>query len=196
MFAVAYVTQPTISKFHSNAIKRICIGRCSKSNGMLFYHPPTKRIFTDGNVVKFDFTLPAGPQFQEKYDGLFTFTSRADLDSILHRPLPYNNEELVFAIHPNTNTLSKAIIIQSPFDPINDPFTLKFPDGTLSQHMSESITDNDPTAPLEIPSDPTPNPLLPWIQHDAKVTFCHPSLGPKPKWGYLQHDDSQHPDEA
>ena len=75
MFSIAYVTQPTISKFHSNAIKCICVGRCSKSNGILFYHPPTKRVFTDGNIVKYDFTLPSGPQFQEKYDGSFTFTS-------------------------------------------------------------------------------------------------------------------------
>ena len=62
--------------------------------------------------------------------------------------------------------------------------------------MAESIKDNDPTAPLEDSSDPTSNLIFPWIQHDAKVIFCHPSLGPKPKWGYFQHDESQHPDEA
>ena len=188
MFAVAYVTQPTLSKFHSNAIKCICIGRCSKSNGILFYHPPTKRIFTDGNVVKFDLTLPAGPEFKEQYDGSFTFNSKADLDSILHRPLPFNNSDPIFATNPNTNTISKATIITSPFDPTSDPFTLKFQDGTLSQHIAESINDHDPTAPLVDTSNPTPNPIFPWIQHDAKVTFCHPSLGPNPKWDYLHHD--------
>ena len=181
MFAVAYVTQPTISKSHSNAIKCICVGRGSKSNGILFYHPPTKRIFTDGNIAKFDFTLPSGPQFQEKYDGSFTFTSKADLDSILHRPLPFNNEDQVFAIHPTTNYLTPGTIIQAPFDPTTDPFSLKFSDGTLSQNMTDSIQDNDPSTAITETSDQPNNPLLHWIKHDAKVTFTHPSLGPKPK---------------
>ena len=34
MFSVAYITQPNLSKYHSNAIKCICVGRCSTSNGL------------------------------------------------------------------------------------------------------------------------------------------------------------------
>ena len=117
-------------------------------------------------------------QFNEKYGGSFTFTSRADLDSILHRPLPFNNEDTVFAVNPSTNTLAKATVIQSPFDPSSDPFTLKFPDDTLSQHMANSIRDNDPSSAIEDQFSHISNPLLPWIQDNAKVTFSHPSLGP------------------
>ena len=161
MFSVAYITQPNLSKYHSNAIKCICVGRCSTSNGLKFYHPPTKRLFTNGNVVKFDLTLPVGPQFNESYDGSFTFTSKADLDSILHRPLPFADSGTVHATHPNTNKTTKAVVINSPFDPTTDPYILKLDDGTLSQHMTEDIIDHDPKAPLEDATPPHVNPILP-----------------------------------
>jgi hypothetical protein len=184
MFSVVYVQQPTLQKFHSNAIKCICVGRCSISNGTLFYHPPTKRTFTDGNIVKYDFTLPAGPQFNQQYDGSFTFTSKADLNSILHRPLPFANNDTVYATHPINANIEKATVIEAPFDPTKNPFTIKFTDGTISEHMADTLQDNDPNAPLQDDTLPQANPILPWIQHDAKVPFSHPTLGPKPKWGY------------
>ena len=62
--------------------------------------------------------------------------------------------------------------------------------------MTDSIQDNDLSKPINETTDQPNNTILPWIRHNAKVTFTHPSLGPKPKWGYLQQDTSQHPDEA
>ena len=186
---------PTLHNLVSlNAIKCICVGRCSISNGLKFYHPPTKRLFTDGNVVKFDLTLPAGPQFNESYDGSFTFTSKADLDSILHRPLPFTDSSTVYATNPNTNTSSKATVINSPFDPTTDPYILKFDDGPISQHMTEDINDHDPKTPLVDSTTPQAHPVLPWIKHDAKVTLSHPSL--TPKWDYLQCNKNEKPDQA
>ena len=190
MFTPAWVTQPSLSKFHTNSLLCICVGRCPTSNGLLFYHPPTKRTFTEADSIKFDFTFPAGPRFNEKYDGSFTFTSRADLDNILHRPSPFNIDETVFVKHPDNDKYTKASIFHSPFDASAQPFTVRFPDGSLSQHMADDILDHDPDAPLIEPSPAQADPLLPWIKHDAKVTFSHPALGPQHKWGFLQHDPS------
>jgi hypothetical protein len=190
MFTVAYVTRPSLSKFHSNALKCICVGRCSVSNGLLFYHPTTKQLFTEGNTVRFDLTLAAGPCFNEPYDGSFSYTSQADLDNILHRPSPFSTNNTVFAPHPNTTIITAAKVISTPVDPTSTPYTIRFTDGLISEHMADDLLDHDPTATrIDAPST-TANPALPWLLHDAKCTLSHPALGPRPKWGYLQFDDS------
>ena len=56
--------------------------------------------------------------------------------------------------------------------------------------MADDLLDHDPSATLVDEPSETANPALPWLLHDAKCTLSHPALGPRPKWGYLQFDES------
>ena len=194
MFSVAWVHRPSSHKFESRSIKCIVVGRDSKSDGLIFYHPPTKTTFVDGNQHRFVPSDPAGPSFGIPYNGSFSFTSQASLDSILHRPAPFQENQRVFV--PSTSdpsVLVPAVIIEEPVDPSKDHFVVQFSNGDISQIMSSLITDTNVSSPPNVdPIDPvSPHPGLPWIQHSAKVTFTHPSLGSKPKWGILRCDTSQ-----
>ena len=60
-----------LNSYKSQTIKTICVGTCPDSDGLLFYHPKTKRVITAADGYKFDVRLPSGPQFNEKFDGDF-----------------------------------------------------------------------------------------------------------------------------
>jgi hypothetical protein len=194
MFTVTWVNRPTSNKFESRSLKCIIVGRDSRSNGYLFHHPPTKTTFVDGNEHRFDFNSTAGPSFGIQYDGAFTFTSKASLDSILHRPAPFSENQQVFV--PSTHdpqVYVPAVVIEEPVNPSTAPYTVRYNNGDISQvpssSVKETLQDEPPTTDPVNPS--AANPALPWLQHDARATFSHPSLGPKPKWGLLKCDPSQ-----
>jgi hypothetical protein len=186
MLTVAYVTRPSLSKFHSNTLKCICVGRCSVSNGLLFYHPPTKQLFSEGNTARFDLTLPAGPTLQEPYHGSFTYTSQADLDSILHRPSPFSTHNTVYAPNSTTDIITAVTVIVTPVDIANNPYTIKFIDGTLSEHMAHDTLDRNPSAAIVDSQSPTVDPALPWPQHDTKCTLSHPAFVLNPNRGFFK----------
>ena len=68
IFTVTWVNRPTSNKFESHSLKCIIVDRDSRSNGLLYYHPPTKTTFVDGNEYRFDFNSTAGPSFGINYD--------------------------------------------------------------------------------------------------------------------------------
>lgn len=75
MFAKAYVKigkekkGTHVNKFESQTIKAIWVGKCPKSDRLLFYHPESKTILTDADGHRFDNFSPSGPQFGLDYDG-------------------------------------------------------------------------------------------------------------------------------
>lgn len=79
MFSKAYVKIETeqggghLQKFKSQTIKTICVGKCPKSDSLLFYHPPSKTIISNADGYRFDNNSPLGPQFDLKYDGSFVY---------------------------------------------------------------------------------------------------------------------------
>ena len=136
----------------------------------------------------------AGPSFGIAYDGSFSFTSKASIDSILHRPAPFTEHQSVFV--PSTTdplvTVS-ATVIEEPIDPSKDPYVVRFANGDIGEVPTKDIKETTTITPPTIdPIDQTkPCPSLPWIKNNAACTFSHPSLGPKPKWGLLQCDPSK-----
>jgi hypothetical protein len=136
----------------------------------------------------------AGPSFGIEYDGSFTFTSKASMDSILHRPAPFSENQTVFVPSATDPLVTvAATVIEEPVDPAKNPYVVRFENGDIAEVPTTDIKDTLSTAPPSIdPVNPkAPCPSLPWIKHDAACTFSHPSLGPKPKWGLLKCDPSK-----
>ena len=73
LFAVGYITKykdgtHTRHNIDSHSICVILIGKDHKSNSLLFYHPPTKKIIAS-DTYRLDDTLPTGPIFRLEFDG-------------------------------------------------------------------------------------------------------------------------------
>ena len=101
-------------KWHSHNLKYIAVGACNVSDCLLFYHPPSKQMFLCPDGFKFDAFSPAGPKFQEIYDGKFIFNTRASMDSI-HRP-PTHEHGTTAYIYNNNNYIPITVLSI----PIND----------------------------------------------------------------------------
>ncbi len=196
MFSLAYLKQEREqgglhkNKFKSRSLKCIIVGSDTKSNGFLFYHPPSKQLFSGNNGHRLDTFLPAGPQFHEKFDGNFIFNTRASMDNI-HRPMTHEDGKTVYYLDSD-NTYTKATVISVPIDDETEPYTVQSVDqGTIIELSADKLLDHDPNAPMEDPT-PTPSdgtfPLLPWINHDAKATLWLPTIMPKPKQGILKYN--------
>ena len=195
MFSTAYIKQNRETgghhknKWRSKTLKCILVGTDNKSDGFLFYHPPSKQILTGNNGYRLDTYLPAGPQFSETYDGAFTFNTQSDRDNI-HRPLMFEESDSVFIKHNNTYIEGK--ILAAPLDDESEPYTIQeCTSGNIREVNAEDISDHDPT---RIPSDPPPDttahpfPLLPWIQPNSKATLYIPKQMSHPKQGHLNYD--------
>ena len=101
MFSVAYLKQEREqggthkNKFKSRSLKCIIVGSDTKSNGYLFYHPPSKQLLSGNNGHRLDTFMPSGPQFSETFDGNFIFNTRGWMDAI-HRPLAHDEGKTVW----------------------------------------------------------------------------------------------------
>ena len=102
------------SKWQTRSLKCIAVGTCNLSDGLLFYHPPSKQMFSCSDGYKFDSFSPAGPQFNETYDGKFIFNTKASMESI-HRPPTH--EQGTDAFIRQNNTYIPITILSIP---IND----------------------------------------------------------------------------
>jgi hypothetical protein len=65
LFSTAYIKQVRTqgtnkSKWKSQSLKCIAVGRCPKSDGILFYHPLSKQTLTCGDGFKLDTFSPSG----------------------------------------------------------------------------------------------------------------------------------------
>jgi dUTPase len=196
MFSTAYIKVPKVrqedrSKWHSQTIKCIAVGRCPKSDGLLFYHPSTKQLLSCGDGYKFDTSSPSGPQFSENYDQNFYMTTRASAEDAIHCPPTYQQGQHAY-IQLEPNIYTKVHILNIPFNDDTKPYTVQATDtGDIHQVLAKNFHASDPThTPSDTPSALTPLPHIPWIHDGAHITVILESTGNTPKQGRLQfHDD-------
>ena len=197
MFSVAYLKQEREqggthkNKFRSRSLKCIIVGSDTKSNGYLFYHPPSKQLLSGNNGHRLDTFMPSGPQFQETFDGNFTFNTRGSMDAI-HRPLAHDEGKTVY-FQAKDKSYVESKIISAPIDDENEPYTVQIiSNGDIHDIESGKLFDHNPTI---TPTNPSPTstdsilPTLPWIKHDAKTTLWLPTKMKHPKQGRLKYTE-------
>jgi hypothetical protein len=179
------------SKWAPQSLKCIAVGTCSKSNGLLFYHPPSKQVITCGDGYKFDSFSPSGPQFNETFDGNFVFSTKS-LGDAVHRPPSYELQSKVFYQSPDDPSLYlSASVLSQPVDDEHTPYTVQDSvSGNIVQLHINEIFDHDPSASPSQSSPTHPFPHLPWIRHEARVTLFLNDRMSTPKQGFLLCTDN------
>ena len=165
------------------------MGRCPKSDGILFYIPSQKLLVSSGEGYKFDTSTPSGPHFNEKYDYSFTFTTRASTEAAIHRQPTHQTNDTVFVTKPNEPTY-EAHVLDIPVDDDSEPYTLQRVDnGDILQELAEHISKTNPTNQTPQPTaNTTP---IPWLIDGTRVTMILPSTDNQPKQGILRLQDDQ-----
>ncbi len=198
LFSIAYIKQirqagHIKTKWEDQSLKCIVVGKCPDSNGLLFYHPPSKQVISCGTSYRFDPSIPAGPQFNERYDGNYYICTQSTLESNLHQPPTHaqGSTKFVKITNDDGSIQYKAIhVLDIPIDEENEPITAQFvQSGDIVQLMASELLDSDPTAPIPatLPSGQFTH--LPWIRHEAKATLYLPDRMPHPKQGYLKYSN-------
>jgi hypothetical protein len=196
MFSVAYIKYPredgkVKNKWLPKTLKCIVVGKCSISNGLLFYHPSSKQTITCGDGYKFDTFSPSGPQFDQKFDGNFVFCTKST-ESALHRPPTHEQGESAYVTQDNGLTYLPAKIISVPINHDDDTYTIQEQiSGDILEVLAEDLSPHNPHAPINIPTKSDPFPHLPWIKHGAKVTLYLSDRMSHPKQGFLQHGNNK-----
>ena len=90
LFSVGYITKykdGTTSRCNidSHSTRVILIGKGHKSNSLLFYHPPTKKIIAS-DTYRIDDTLPTGPVFHLEFDGGLHLNKYISFNDLIRPP--------------------------------------------------------------------------------------------------------------
>ena len=181
MFAVSYPSYKSQHSFNTQSVRAILVGRSSKTNALLFYHPKSKNLITSSRYI-IDETLPAGPTFAYEYDG-GTYINKYTTHNSNYKAPSFPPESKVYITTPNKSIL-QAEVIAVPIQ--GDIYTTQYPDGSIHQHQEKELHTNDPTITPET-SNQTQH-LPTWIKHNAKCTMFDP-IQHKPKHGTLIHDN-------
>jgi deoxyuridine 5'-triphosphate nucleotidohydrolase len=189
MFSIAYIRQhrtegQSTNKWASKSLKCIVVGKCNKSNSLLFYHPTSKQTLSCGDGYRFDTYSPAGPHFGKHYDGDFFFNTKASTDAI-HRPPSHESNSKVYINLDGHYTAAKVLNV-----PINDDtetYTVQeINTGHIHQCLAEELMDHNPTdSPEDAPNGTYPFPHLQWVHDNSKATMFLPQFMTKPKQGKL-----------
>ena len=187
MFSKAYVKIENevggthLNKFKSQTLKTICVGRCPKSDSLLFYHPPSKTLLSNADGYRFDNHTPSGPQFGLKYDGGFHITRKSS-SPIHQRPQHKENDT---AYVKKKEKYVPVTILQVPIDEESEYYTVQNKEtGAIKEVLSENLLDHDPTVPVNDDNQPF-NHLYSWIKDSVKVTLYLSSLWKQPRQGTL-----------
>ena len=91
---------------------------------------------------------------------------------------------------PNKHQYEAATILNVPLDDTTDYYRVQIQDsGDIIDIGINDIYETDPTRNINLTqSEHKLFPLIPWIQHDAKVTLYLPNLMKEPKQGYLNYN--------
>ena len=193
MFSKAYIKVAKeqggghLNKYKSQIIKVICVGKCPKSDSLLFYHPSSKTIISDSDGYKFDNFSPSGPQFDLKYDGGFTIAKKSTLPA--HQKPSHEENDTAFI--KRKKEYVKVTILQVPIEEENEPFIVQVQDtGTIEEIPSSELYESNPNAKPTDENQPV-NSLYPWIRDKGKVTLYLSNHWKKPKQGFLQNINSE-----
>ena len=219
LFSVAYMKyareeKKSGGKWKSQTLKVIAVGSCPVSDSLLFYHPPSKQLFSGGDGYKFDYYYPSGPQFDLIFDGAFIFTNQASMSNIHHTPTHEENKEVYIDVtqlhHSNekeeynnliskhdflgkasdssTACYEKGIVLSVPIDEDNECYTIQLQQSdAIVEVPATEVYDTNPTEPPVTINTPTST-FLPWITHGSKVTMFLSDKGWRaPQQGHLIH---------
>ena len=93
------------------SLRCIAVGRCTKSNGLTFYHPPTKQLLSSTDFV-LDPTLASGPTFKLPYEGGIFFNTYSDMSEDL-RPPAFPPESTAY-MKTSDDTFREALVLAIP----------------------------------------------------------------------------------
>jgi hypothetical protein len=189
MFSVAYIKHSRehgneSNKWKSKSLKCIAVGQCSQSDGLVFYHPPSKQLLTCGEGYKFDTFSPSGPQFALHFDGNFSMSTQSVLEGI-HRP-PTHEEGATVYLKSN-NAYIPSIILSVPLNEDNEHYVIQEKEsGDIHEVPISEVVDHDPTDDPTTHNTTAPFPHLQWIKHNSKATLYLSDRMPHPKQGFIQ----------
>ena len=192
LFSVAYIKYPredgkVKNKWMPKTLKCIVVGKCSTSDGLLFYHPQSKQTITCGDGYKFDTFSPSGPQFDQKFDGNFVFCTKS-AEAALHRPPSHEQGESAYVTQDKGISYLPATIISVPINDDEDKYTVQEQiSGNILEVLADELSSHNPHAAIQPPSTNNPFPHLPWIKHGSKVTLFLADRMQHPRQGILQY---------
>ena len=171
----------SLSKFDSQSIPMIAVGRCPNSDGLQFFNPTTGAIVSSIDY-KFLYHTTSGARFGYTYQP-GTFIYRLDESTTIHQPkFPLDSTVLIHTHSPPH--MAKVIGLPSYDRP--DIYTVLFADGSISEYSDQSnileascIHENLKQVSL-LPS---------WVQHEANATLFLLNMT-KPRHGKLYLDDN------
>jgi hypothetical protein len=87
MFSVVYIKQPKEngqdkSSWSSKSLKCILVGKCDKSDSLLFHHPPSKQTLLCADSYQFDPHTIAGQHFKLYFEGDFIFQTKSAMEIV------------------------------------------------------------------------------------------------------------------
>jgi hypothetical protein len=193
MFSKAYIKISRkqggahLNKFQSQSLKVICVGKCPKSDSLLFYHPPSQQLISDADGHRFDNFSPSGPQFGLQYDGAFVLTRKSD-QPIHQSPA---HEEQSTAYVNRGNKYEKITVLSVPINDEDDNYTVQAQEsGHIFEVSHADITNSDPTKQSTDAAEPLNN-MYPWIKNNAKTTVFLSDTWTRPKQGFLTQQDEE-----
>jgi hypothetical protein len=177
LFSTGYFNKqrdgPTLrTTTQAHTLQGIAVGRCPKSNGLEFYNPSTRSIYTTA-----DYRLDPGRhtinEFGLKYDGGIFVGLYSNNSSPVAEPYPPGTR-LRFQ-HPTKPLQSGTITAiplgtATPLTPCDDKYLITLDDGST---LSLTLDQLDPLI-IPPPATPAPSPdsLLPvWLQHGSKISY-------------------------
>ncbi len=137
-FTLAAVRQERVGnnvleKFAPQSIPMIAIGRCPTSNGLQFYNPMNST-FVSSIDYTFQHNVTSGSRFGLKYQP-GTFIYRLDESTTIFAPkFPLDSN-----VYVNTHSPPHlATVIGLPTYQNPDTYTVRFPDGTITEYLGSS----------------------------------------------------------
>jgi len=153
----------------------IAVGRCSNSNGLLFYNP-TNGTFVSSIDYKFQLHTTSGAHFRYKYQA-GTFLYRLDESTSIFAP-KFAIDAPVYVHTHSPPSVGKIIGIPTYQQP--DIYTVAFKDGSLSEYTEDLLS----LAPDSSVSTSTT--ILPsWLKGGTKITLYLEHMS-KPRHGTIQ----------
>jgi hypothetical protein len=143
-----------LGKFEVQSIPIIAVGRCTNSNGLLFYNP-ANGTFVSSVDYRFQHDVTSGSFFGFKYQpGVFNY--RLDESTSIFT-LKFNLESSVY-VHTHSPP-SIGTIIGIPTYTTPDVYTVKFKDGSISEYTAYLLS----AARISSISPSSSSLLLAWI---------------------------------
>jgi hypothetical protein len=170
----------TLSKFMSQSIPMITLGRCTNSDGLQVFNPENGSIVTSIDYT-FQQNRTSGARFGYKYQA-GTFIYRLDESTSISTPKFAIDSTVLIHTHAPPHV---ATVIGTPSYVHPEIYMVKFQDNSIAEYsISENLMDAAPT-----PSPKPFSPIMPdWIKGGSTTTLFLSNMS-KPKHGRLYNDN-------